>query len=161
MNFWNLSDNTQVGDSTEFESMNNEPIPANTNLKSVIEQAEWKSYEGENYINLQWSVIDGQYKGRKVFQKVKVNEPDEKKRDKAIRMLAAIDANCGGKLRASGQMPDDGQLMGALVNRPMVIKVLVWESEDKSMSGNWVVKVSAMNAQNAGPEIDLNEELSF
>lgn len=152
MSFWNLSDNTEIEKSGEFESGGGgfEPLPNNTDCLAAVDEAKWDSYEGEEYISLRWVILkpDG-YKGRKIFQKIKVNESDSKKADKAKRMLAAIDTNAGGKLMASGEAPTDMSLMQSLSNKPMVIKLMIWEIDGKR--GNWVSKVSPKNGELSAP----------
>lgn len=125
-----------VSGSADFEI-----FPKGTRLLAVIEEAKIKNFEGEDYINLKWSVAaPAEHKNRKVFQKVKVWQADPAKRDTQIRMLAAIDANCGGKLMATGKEPDDFSLQ-CLTNHPMVIELDVWDMNGKQ--GNWVRAVSA------------------
>ena len=58
-------------------------------------------------------------------------------------MLAAIDANAGGKLMSAGVMPDDMSLSINLMNKPMAVVVAIWEIDDKK--GNWVKAVSPLN----------------
>lgn len=140
MSFWQTSDNQQIDTSGKFEVGGGEPIPANTVLKAMITEASWDEYQGERTIKLRWDVIDGQYKNRVVFHKIRAADADAKKRDKAVRMLAAIDANAGGKLFALGREPSDMDLAGCLLNKPMHIKVQTWEIDGKS--GNWVAAVS-------------------
>ena len=159
MSFWNLCDNTAITNeekSGTYESGGGdfEPIPAGTQLKACIDDAAWDDYEGEIFINLTWSVLEGEHTNRKVFQKIRVRDGDPKKRDKALRMLAAIDANCGGKLMESGAEPDDNALQSSLVNKPMLIKVDVWEMKD--FKGNWVQKVAPITST-----LDLDEEVPF
>lgn len=150
MSFWDLSDGKQAESQTEFEmGGGSEPIPDNTDLKACIDEAGWKTWEADEYIELRWTVLDGQFKNRKVFQKVRVKDADPKRRDKALRMLAAIDANCGGKLRTLTQEPEDFHLTTALCNKPMVIKVMVWEMNNNK--GNWVSKVSSASAATSAP----------
>lgn len=144
MSFWQTSDNQQLDTSGKFEMGGGEPIPANTALKVMITEASWDEYDGERTIKLRWDVIDGEYKNRVVFQKIRVLDSDTKKRDKALRMLAAIDANSGGKLMALGREPSDMDLASCLLNKPMWIKVQVWEMNDKK--GNWVSAVSGGSA---------------
>jgi len=96
-----------------------------------------------------------EYANRKVFQKLWVTDDDPnakdaekaaKKRDKAKKMLAAIDANCGGKLAKTARKPTDDDLALALTNRPMTIKCMVWEmkgSDGTMNSGNWIAAVGA------------------
>jgi len=147
MSFWNLSDNSQAAASTEFDANPAiKPIPSGSVVRAAIDEASWASYQGTDYIELRWHILDGEYKGRKVFQKVRVKEPDTKKRDKNIRMLAAIDTNAGGGLMRLGTEPSNMDLSANLMNKPMFIKLQVWENEEKTSSGNWVAAVSSGNA---------------
>ena len=142
MSFWTTSDNQTITPSTTFESSGgNSVIPDNTTCLAMIDEAMLASYEGNMYINVRWQVLEPvAYKGRKVFQKVKVFDADPKVSDKAKKMLAAIDANAGGKLAQSNEAPNDISLAKALLSKPMLIKVMVWEMNDRT--GNWVSMVS-------------------
>lgn len=159
MSFWNTSegDNLQNETATEFDSGggNMDPIPNNTDVLAAIDEAKIDEKDGNKYISLRWSVLKpAAYMNRKVFHKVwcidhdpntKDHDKAVKKTDKAKRMIAAIDANAGGKLVASGKMPDDDALQINLMNVPMVIKVMEWEmkGDDGSINkGNWVAAVS-------------------
>lgn len=129
---------------TEFDTGGGdmEPIPAKTRLNAMADDAKWDEYDGERYINIRWTVLAPEsYKNRKIFQKIKVLNDDPKKADKAKRMLAAIDANAGGKLVQLDREPTDEDLQVNLLNKPMMIQVMVWEIDDKS--GNWVNMVSS------------------
>jgi hypothetical protein len=158
MSFWALSDgNTAVDTPKEYEipggSM--EPIPNNSDVLAVVDQAKWAEKDGANYIELRWSVMAPEaVKNRKVFHKLWVTDLDpnakdetkgKAKRDKARRMLASIDANAGGNLTRTGDAPTDETLTMHLCNVPMVIKVMVWSmrgSDGTDMAGNWVSAVS-------------------
>lgn len=119
------------------------PIPKDTRVLAICEEAKIGEYQEKRFINIKWDIAQPkEYKGRKIFQKVHVFETDPQKRDKALRMLAAIDANAGGKLAAAGVEPTDKSLSAALSAKMMVLKLGVWELEDKSKSGNWVQEVS-------------------
>lgn len=147
MSFFNLSDgkNAAEGDGTFDSGASMEPMPDNTELLAMIDEAKWDSYEGDSYISLRWSVMaPEEYKNRKVFQKVRVFETDSAKADKAKRMLGAIDKNAGGKLAASGAEPTDESMTGALCHKPMMVKVRVWEMNDKS--GNFISSVAPRTA---------------
>lgn len=143
MSFWQTSDNQAIDTTGSFEVGGGEPIPNNTTLKAMITEASWDEYMGDRHINLRWDVIDGEYKNRVVFQKVRVMDTDAKKKDRALRMLAAIDANAGGKLMALGREPSDMDLASSLLSKPMWIKVQTWEFDGKK--GNWVSAVSGGN----------------
>lgn len=148
MSFWNTSDNQQANQTdgnADVGGGNLEPIPANTLLRAMVSEAAYDDYQGDRYIKLRWDVVDGEYKGRVVFHKLKVFDSDPKKADKAKRMLAAIAYNAGGKLLEIAE-PTDADLAVHLVNKPMLIKVQVWEMEgdDGQMrSGNWVQAVES------------------
>lgn len=153
MSFFNLSDGTKATTTGSFESTTNlPPIPANTELKAAIDEAENKTntQTGEQYIELRWTVLAGEYKGRKIFQKIRHADTDPKKSDKAKLMLMAIDANCGGKLVRLNRAPTNQDLMVCLSGKPMAIKVQVWsmknEQTGETSSGNWVSAVSGAGA---------------
>lgn len=117
------------------------PIPKDTRVLAMCDEAKISEYQGQSYINLKWSIAQPkEYKGRVIFQKIKCWEADSNKRDKALRMLAAIDANAGGKLAASGAEPTDLSLQTSLTAKPMVLKLGVWDIDGKT--GNWVQEVS-------------------
>lgn len=165
MSFWDLEDqNEKLPSDGNFETGGGdmEPIPANTSVLAVADEAKWDEYNDCNFISVRWSVLSPkEYKNRKVFQKLWVGDDDpsakdpKKKRDKAKRMLAAIDANAGGKLVASGEAPTDENMTRFLVNKPMVLKLQVWELDDKSKAGNWV---SAVSPRKSGVEAPAKEE---
>lgn len=160
MSFWNLSDGGDASQDaqTEYEipSGNLDPIPDGSSVLAMIDEAKWDSKNDADYISLRWSVLSpDEYKNRKVFQKLWVTDDDPmaedeakaaKKRDKARRMLAAIDANAGGKLVRKDGVPTDEHLAACLCNKPMIIKVMIWSTRDEksgdTMEGNWVSAVA-------------------
>lgn len=159
MSFFNLSDNqdaTKTGGNFETGGGDIEPIPSNTDLLAAPDEAKWDFKDSiGTYISVRWTVLAPKdYANRKVFQKIRVLDSDTKKADKAKRMLAAIDANAGGKLAAAGVQPTDESMQVALINKPMVIKVQMWEieKEDGTMArGNWVCAVSPRTTGGAAP----------
>ena len=142
-NFWTTSDNNAITTTGEFTSGGGtiENIPDNTTCLAMIDEAGLAEYQGDEYISLRWVIAEPAiYKGRKVFQKVRVFDVNTKKADKAKKMLMAIDANCSGKLATSDKAPDDISLAKALLHKPMLIKVMAWEINDRT--GNWVASVA-------------------
>ena len=124
-------------------------IPKNTTLKAMITEAKWyQNEDNPKVISLRWDTVEGPFKGRVVFQKIKVFDAKPEIADKHRTMLAAINANAGGTLSDD---PQDMDLMQALCNKIMMIKVDVWDMNGKQ--GNWVCQVgktmqaSAQNAQ--------------
>ena len=148
MSFFQLSTGQAVQATGEFESGggNMEPLPEGTQVLAMVDQAKWDAHDGEYFVSLRWTVaMPEEYKNRKIFQKIKVKNPDADKRDKALMMLAAIDANAGGQIMALGAEPEDADLAAALLNRPMVLKLGLWKMQNEKgedKSGNWVQKVA-------------------
>lgn len=160
MSFFTLSDgqtaNTdgtmEMGGGDDFS-----PIPKDTNVLAAITETKIDEYQGDKHIKNTWTILQpAEYKNRKIFQKIQAYHADNAKRDKALRMLAAIDANCGGKLVSSGKEPTNELLTQCLLNKPMVLNLQVWEitedrngaklPEDEIKRGNWVSKVSPRKA---------------
>lgn len=138
----------------EYESGGSfEIIPKGTEVLAAVEAAGWKdpsekSTHTSRYIELKWSILaPAEYKNRKIFQKLHVL--DAEKAEKHKRMLAAIDHNAGGKLRAANAMPTDQSLIAALAHKPMVLKLDIWKKEDNTEGGNYVSKVSARSTASA------------
>jgi len=143
MSFFQTSDNKAIDTTGSFNSNVGFPIiPDGTKLVACITEAKWDDYQDEQFIKLTWSILDGEFKNIKVFQKVKVREQDKNKKDKALRMLAAIDANAGGNLVKLGVEPQDMELMANLTNKPMGILVAVWDMNGKQ--GNWIQAVASL-----------------
>lgn len=133
--------------------MNTQNIPDGTIAKALIEEAKWESYtplEGTNagieqtFIKCTWAIVEGDFSGRKVFQKMHVQDQDQSKAQRALQMLAAIDANAGGKVMAAGTIPDDMMLGVSITNIPMMITINEWSIGNNS--GNYVSAVSRAQA---------------
>lgn len=186
--FWSQSDGTSATKNVETSydagGGQMELIPDGSTVSAFIKKAEWKEGREQdgypNYINIQWTVEEPDILARRVvFQKlwVKDNDPNAKdpaaKRDKALKMLATIDANAGGKLAAAGEQPTDDSLALALNNKGMVISVKVWEMETATgkMDGNWVAAVhpkgTELKVPDTGPvggasrSDDLDDDIPF
>ena len=168
MSFWNTSDGEDIKSNAtgEFDAGggNMGVIPSETSVLACIDEAKWdRTLQGGEFISLRWTVLaPDEYKNRKIFQKLWVTDDDprakdpDKKRDKAKRMLAAIDTNAGGKLMSKPGIPSDEALTFCLTNKPMVVKVMVWEMRNPSTGemgqGNWVGAVAPKSAPQSTPE---------
>lgn len=163
MSFWELSDgdNAATGATKEYEvpGGNMEPIPNNSDVLAIVDEAKWQHKDRDDtssprYIELRWSVMAPEaFKNRKVYHKLWVTDLDpnakdeakgKAKRDKARRMLAAIDANAGGNLTKSGDEPTNDSLTLHLCNKPMVVKCMIWSmkaNDGSDMAGNWISAV--------------------
>lgn len=150
MSFWATSDGSSAQSSDgKFEagSVDLAPIPEDTSVLATAEEAKNSEYQGDEYLNIKWRVAKpAEYANRVIFQKVRVYDKDPSKADKAKRMLAAIAANAGGGLFSTmeqrGEERPSDMSLAQICNRPMVLKLGIWELEDKSKSGNWVKAVA-------------------
>jgi hypothetical protein len=162
MSFWNLSDGEDISTTGKsFESGGSyELIPHGTSAVAFVDEAKWaEDREGNRHISLRWCIAaPADLNNRKVFQKLWVADAKPmasdpvKARDKAKRMLAAIDANAGGKLFASGKEPTDDSLSMCLSNKPMSIKVNVWEIKVPVTKENPTGIVRGNNIVAVGPK---------
>jgi len=166
MSFWQTSDGTDAAqqaqaDGGKFEMLGGDlaPIPEDTNVLAIAEEATNKEYEGNHYINVKWRISKpAEYANRVIFQKLQIFDPS--KADKAKRMLAAIASNAGGGLFAAMQQSNESapsdMSLAKICNRPMVLKLGVWSiTKDRNgnplpagehKSGNWVKAVSPAKA---------------
>ena len=160
MGFWNTSDGedaAKTGTEYEIPGGSMDPIPAGSSVLAMIDEAKWDhtQNDAEEFVSLRWTVLaPEEYKNRKVFHKLWVTDHDPNakdhakavaKTDKARKMLAAIDANAGGKLTAKDARPSDDDLARALQDRPMVITLMTWDSNTGGAGGNWVAAVAPKN----------------
>ena len=158
MSFWQTSDNAPIVATGQAEMGGGDlpPMPNGTVVVAMPTEAAWdETPQGERLIKIRWDVLEGEFKKRVVFQKVRCADKDSKKRDKALRMLAAIDANAGGKLMALGKEPSDMDLATSLTNKPMKLKLAIWATDNETtgekITGNWVQAVASM----AGPAAEV------
>lgn len=170
MSFWATSDGSsaQISDGKfDAGSVDLAPIPEDTCVLATAEEAKNSEYQGDEYLNIKWRVAKpAEYANRVIFQKVRVYDKDPSKADKAKRMLAAIAANAGGGLFAAmeqrGEERPSDMSLAQLCNRPMVLKLGIWEifaknpdgTEDKTKKekdGNWVKAVSPKAGTQAAP----------
>lgn len=158
MSFWDLSDGESANSGQkEFEqpTSNFDPIPDGAKVLAEIDEVKWDYTRDNNeYLSIRWAVQEPEeFAKRKIFQKLWVTDADpnakdaekaKKKSDNAKRMLAAIDANCGGKLSKLTKKPSNDELTMALTARPLIIKCQVWEMKTatgETNTGNWISAV--------------------
>lgn len=156
MSFWNTSDGSNAaqqaqnsGGKFEIGGGDIAPIPDGTQVLAIAEECKNDEYNHVAFISVKWRVSKpAEYANRVIFQKIQINDPS--RADKAKRMLAAIASNTGGGLFTAmeqrGESSPSDTSLAQICNRPMVLKLGVWELDDKSKSGNWVQAVSPAKA---------------
>jgi len=165
VSFWLNEENTAEENLGQFEMGGGEiaPIPNKTQVLAFIDEIKWDEYQGDSYISARWNIIKPEeYKNRKIFQKIRVNDAKDEKAAKAKRMLMAIDYNAKGGLAASGKDPTTEMMQSKLTNKPMVIMLKVWAIEDKETGemkrGNWISAVSPKDASVPDKVIKVERE---
>jgi hypothetical protein len=142
MSFWQKSNGEAVTPQDSFESNGGgfEPFPDKTVLTVVISEIKWTTWGGERYINVRHDVVDGQYKGRVQFDKLRVYGTDKQK-DTALDKLAVLDGLSGGQLSKAQAEPTDMDLQ-CVINKPLEIRVLLLTFKDRETGektkNNWV-----------------------
>ena len=142
MSFWNTSSGEKAtGDVQENDFA---PLPKGDYI-CMFEEAKVDEYEGEQKIKLKARVVgDGFGKNRVLFLNLKCWDQSSEKRDKAIQLLVKIFGICKAKLPAGE--PDDIAL-SQLCDKPISLKLGVWEMKDEGKSGNWLINADAVGAK--------------
>lgn len=131
-NFWGNS----TGERAEVVE-DIKPIPAKTICKVMFEEVVNKDgkeeYNTNDHVSGTLVVIDGEYKNRKVFTKLHIN--DDKEEKKLVHRDALMRLYLLTKTPIPAAAPTDAELM-QLCMKPFKVRVEVWKTNDKE--GNWV-----------------------
>ena len=145
MGFWDLEDGVTIDYSSDgtYEIPGAEVLPEGDYV-ALIKDIKIDSWEDNpEYIQISWSIVKPEkYKKRIVFHKLHVNDEKLAKREKALRMLYAININSGENLPRTEDAPSEVDLKKAFKSRQMTIRLKIWENDEKTKKGNWVDKVS-------------------
>lgn len=180
MSFFDFGNEQENNGNFEAGSGDFAPIPKGTVVNVIAEEVKWKEFNSEpEFVEVKWTIVDGEYKGRKIFQKIHTQSNDPQKATKAQRMLGAINFNAKGGLEKLSHKPTDAELTNALTFKKMALKLEVWISkedfqtgqalpESEWKSGNWVAAVSPVGSvqtqntqQRAVPPTDVDSDLPF
>jgi hypothetical protein len=117
-----------------------EPLPAGWYAVG-IEDAELKTTKAGTgkFIKLEMSVIDGQYKGRKLFHNINIVNPNQQAADIGIRDLARL-----GKAIGLMSINDTAQLIDSMVQ--VKLKVEAADEEKGYDAGNAITGFKAMDS---------------
>jgi hypothetical protein len=140
MSFWKSKTGGVIDGSVEHSHAVFFPIiPDGTTATASIKQVELKNFNGESFYQVTYKLIDGDFKGREVRQKIKCFNPDDKKRDRAVNMLMRLFNICGlTPTHLEAPKPDDFiPMAGKIVG----IKIQEWADDGKE--GNYVSEIYA------------------
>jgi len=138
------------------ENSNSQPIdvfPGGTRVVYAIEEAKKVANDGENanvnrdgnrYYEFKCKILDGDFKGRVFFLKIKCFSADPKKNAKEanrLMRLYLLAKNTDAGIVPPIEEPDNAALM-PLVNKPMGATLetfeMLTENDNKYIAGNWV-----------------------
>lgn len=137
-NFWNSSFGVITGNEEDAFTIKPKLIPDGT--MEVAELSKFilanSEYDGEFY-QATWTIMDGDYKGLNIRQKIKAMDNNEEKRHSALNMLKRICILMSFKPTHNEKLNDDdlARMVGGLAG----IKIQEWHLNGND--GNWVSEV--------------------
>jgi len=121
-NFWG---NTQVQQSGVQTSAEIEPIPEGSIVTVVLEESTNDEYQGNKTAKMTMVVIDGEYKKRKIFSKLKINDKNDSTSLLAKEALMWLFKTTDTPLPQG--IPTNEELMGmCMKQKPFKVKLGLW-----------------------------------
>lgn len=144
MSFWESEVGTVTGNAEDAFTKSFKQIPDGTMALAKIESFGNAEYNGNKFLIIKWELVDGDFKGSKVEQKLKVfGDPmakdSAKARHRALNMLKLLYQLYNLKPKHSEE-PTDQDL--AVFNGKIAgIKIRETEPNDQGRQYNWVAEV--------------------
>lgn len=139
MSFWDLSSGSKAtGNADDAFTASFGIIPDGTKAEAIIQKFSVDSGE-KPFINIQWKLSSGEYKGRVVFQKIHCWDEKASKADRAKNMLMLIYKLLDHKPSHGGD-PTDKDL-APMTGRGLGIKIAEWNmigNDGVAKQGNFV-----------------------
>jgi len=119
-------------------------IPNKTKVNAVVTSAEWKtSKAGDDYLNTEMTVFDGQFEGRKLWNMLHLNNKNEVAKNIALSQLKTLIAGTG---EAKEQLSKD-EVIPAIMESRVEITVGIKDGGSLYSDSNEVKKMKAWNAE--------------
>ncbi len=137
--FW---DNTTGAPEDAYTKTFADVLPNNTTALAKIISCKNKEFMGETYINIEWELVDGEFKNQHLFQKIQINDVKPEKALKARNMLKLLFIMF--HVKPVDNNPPDDKLLSHLNDKIAGIKIQEWSMQrsDGSIShGNFVSEV--------------------
>lgn len=145
MSFWESQLGEITGSAADAFAKSFEVIPNNTRALAEIKSFKHDSQNEFTFLNITWSLVEGEFKGAEVNQKLKVfggnkyDKDPERTRFKALNMLKLLYQTLNIKPK-SNDAPTDNDLL-AFQGKRAGIKIRETEPNDRGMQYNWVSEV--------------------
>ncbi len=144
MSFWESELGEVTGSAADAFAKSFTQIPDGTMALAKIESFTTAEYNGNKYLSISWVLTDGDFKGAKVEQKLKVyGDPmakdSAKARHRALNMLKLIYQLYNTKPKHAGDPTD--QDLAVFVGKAAGIKIRETEPNDQGRQYNWVAEI--------------------
>lgn len=142
--FWESSLGEVTGSAADAFAKSFTQIPDGTMALARIEAFVNAEYQGNKYLSIDWMLVDGDFKGQKVNQKLKVyGDPmakdSEKTRHRSLNMLKLIYQLYSTKPKHAGDPTD--QDLAVFLGKVAGIKIRETEPNHEGKQYNWVAEI--------------------
>jgi hypothetical protein len=124
----------------EIDTEGFKPVPAGWYPAMVVKSEMKTTKAGGEMLVLQWDILEGQYKGRKIFCNLNLKNDNKQAEEIAHRELASI-CKCIGIIHPRGSEE--------LHNKPMMIKLAVRPETEQFPASNDIKGYEVIQKQNA------------
>lgn len=139
MSFWTSELGEITGNAKDAFANTFKRIPDNTTALALIESFVNVEHNGYKYLQVNWKLTSGDFKGQKVGQKFKVFDQDAKVRHRGLNMLKLLYNLCGISPQSMNP-PTDGDLL-IFVNKQAGIRIQETEPNAEGKQYNWVSEI--------------------
>lgn len=139
MSFWTSELGEVTGSADDAFAKTFTTIPDGTMALAKINAFTNEEYNGNKYLQIDWLLIDGQFKGLHVFHKIKAFDSDPKAKHRALNMLKLIYDMFKQKPKSSAPPMDDD--LKVFHEKVAGIKIQETEPNENGKVYNWVSEV--------------------
>ncbi len=142
--FWTSELGAVTGTAADAFAKSFTQIPDSTMALARIDSFVNAEYQGNRYLTISWVLTDGDFKGAKVEQKLKVygdprDKDPAKTRHRALNMLKLIYQLYNTKPKHAGEPTD--QDLAVFLGKAAGIKIRETEPNDQGRQYNWVAEI--------------------
>lgn len=154
--FWDSELGVITGNAEDAFAKSFKQIPDNTLALARINSFSNAENNGATYLNIEWHLIEGDFQGQKVNQKIKAFDQDPKVKHRALNMLKLIYMMFKVSPKSSNPPSDDE--LGVFNGKVAGIRIRETEPNDQGKQYNWVSEVH--NSQGFESETGVRVEVT-